>query len=166
MVNPRDWTKWYLFLPGFLLFMAIVVVPLGFSYVIMFFRWNLLDPYDRSPTFVGLNNFVHVIFQMPDFWAAWLRTIEFAAFVIPSEFGLGLLIAVVLNRKLRFERMVRTLIFIPLAMAPIVLGTEWRIMFNQIYGMIGYVTSLLHLPPQCWVSCPSTALFAAGIVDI
>jgi multiple sugar transport system permease protein len=82
------------------------------------------------------------------------------------EFALGFLLAIALNRKIGFERIVKSLILLPLAVSPVAAGALWRVMFSPLYGVIDYFLVLLGIPAQPWASSVSQALLSVEIVDI
>jgi multiple sugar transport system permease protein len=161
-----NYTKYILFLPGFFVLLFITIFPLIFNYVIMFFRWKLVDPVLKTPVFVGLDNFIYLFSSYNRFWDAWYKTALYTVIVVPIEFALGLVLALALNKQLKGERVIKTMLLLPLATAPIMVGALWRIMYNPVYGIINYFLSLLNLPPQGWVSERSQALISVAIVDI
>ncbi len=154
------------FLPGFAVITFIVIGPLAFLYVIMFFQWNLHDPFQSNPFFVGLQNFVTVLTHDKQYWSSWSLTLFFTAVAVPAEFALGFTLALALNRKIRFERIVKSLILLPLAMAPVAAGALWRVMYSPLYGIIDYTLGLFGIPPQPWIASTGQALFAVELVDI
>jgi len=161
----EKYTKWLFFAPGFVVFLVVIIAPLVFSYVIMFFRWNLFDPFQKNPVFVGLGNFVELSTDL-QFWGAWYRTVLFAAVVVPTEFVLGFVLALSLKRDLRGERVIKTLLLLPLAMAPITVGALWRVMYSPMFGVINYFLGFLGIPPQAWAASTQQALISTAIVDI
>jgi multiple sugar transport system permease protein len=156
----------FFFAPGFSLILFIIVGPIAFLYVMMFFQWNLHNPFQNYPVFVGINNFITIFTQDHDFWYAWYLTALFTAVVVPVEFVLGFALALALNRKIGFERIVKSLILLPLALSPVAAGALWRVMFSPLYGVIDYFLRLLAIPAQPWASSVSQALLSVEIVDI
>ncbi len=154
------------FLPGFSIIAFIVLGPLAFLYVIMLFQWNLHDPFQNYPFFIGLGNFITIFANDRQFWNSWYLTGLFTAVVVPAEFVLGLTLALALNRKMRFERIAKSLILLPLAMAPVAAGALWRVMYSPLYGIIDHSLGLFGIPPQPWISSTGQALFAVELVDI
>jgi multiple sugar transport system permease protein len=165
MVSERT-VKWLFFAPGFVVLLFVIIVPLAFNYVLLFFKWHLTNPFQREPVFVGFDNFIYLLTENESFWRAWYRTLIFAAIVVPTEFGLGLILALALNRRLSFERTIRTLIMLPLAMAPVAVGALWRVIFSPAYGVVNYFLGFFGVPPQPWMSDTSQSLLTAAIVDI
>jgi multiple sugar transport system permease protein len=161
-----EYTKYIFFLPGFFVLLFVIIFPLVFNYAIMFFRWKLVDPLLKNPVFVGLDNFIYLFSGYNRFWDAWYKTALYTLIVVPIEFAIGLVLALALNRRLKGERVIKTMLLLPLATAPIMVGTLWRVMYNPVYGVINYFLSLFNLPPQGWVSQTSQALISVAIVDI
>jgi ABC-type sugar transport system permease subunit len=104
----------------------------------MFFRWKLVDPVLKTPVFVGLDNFIYLFSGYNRFWDAWYKTALYTVIVVPIEFALGLVLALALNRQLKGERVIKTMLLLPLATAPIMVGALWRVMYHPVYGVINY----------------------------
>lgn len=158
--------KYLFFFPGFGLLLFVIISPLVFNYIIMFFRWKLVDPVLKSPVFAGLDNFIEIFSGYNRFWDAWVKTIIYTSIVVPIEFILGMILAVALNRNIKLERAVKSILLLPLAMAPIMVGALWRIMYHPVNGLINYILINIGLPPQEWVSNASSALVSVALVDV
>lgn len=158
--------KYLFFLPGFGLLMFIIISPLAFNYIIMFFRWKLVDPVLKNPIFAGIDNFIEIFSGYNRFWDAWFKTAIYTCIVVPIEIVLGIILALSLNRSLKFERIIKSVLLLPLAMAPIMVGALWRIMYHPVSGIINYILVMIGTPPREWISSTSTALISVAIVDI
>lgn len=126
--------------------------------------------YPATYTFIGLQHYVsivsawfvagsdenHVIFQT----VIWVVANSIFHFVI----GLGL--ALILNRKMRFRAFYRTLLMVPWAMPQFVAAFAWKFLYNQQGGYIDAVLQALHLPVIGWGSDPTWALISVIIVNI
>jgi len=121
-------------------------------------------------TFIGLKNYTdiisgwfvsgsddqHVLLQT----GIWLVANAIFHFVI----GLGL--ALILNRKMLFRGVYRTLLMVPWAMPQFVAAFAWKFLYNEDKGYINTALQALHLPAIGWGSDPTWALIAVIIVNI
>jgi len=111
--------------------------------------------------FVGLANYAE-IFQTPEFWKATWNTILFCILTVPVGLFLSLLVAMLLNAKIKFKGGFRTIFFLPLVCAPAAVAMVWRWIFNGEYGILN---QMLGQNIQ-WITNPKTAVIAVAIVSI
>ena len=85
--------------------------------------------------FIGLANYVE-IFQTPEFWKATWNTIYFCILTVPLGLFLSLLVAMLLNAKIKGKGVFRTIFFLPMVCAPAAVTMVWRWIFNAEYGIL------------------------------
>jgi multiple sugar transport system permease protein len=152
--------------PAMLLLIAITFYPILDGISLSFFTMQLNKPWKGHP-FVGLANYVALV-QDPVFQLALENTVLWTAGTVISQFALGLLTAVLLNRPLRGMRVFSILVLLPWVM-PIVVGAQmWAWMFDFQLGVINSLLLNLHLITQSvpWLANPNTALPAAMIASL
>ncbi len=124
---------------GFLIF---VVVPLGFS-----LYWSFTDyrvTANAPPNWVGLNNYVRLITKDSSFVASVVNTLYLTVLGLPLQMAAALFLAVLLNQKMKGERIFRMAFYLP-----VVLGFNtavllcWRLMLNTGTGIINQVIRAL-----------------------
>jgi multiple sugar transport system permease protein len=158
-----SWSKGYLLAaPALLVMIVIFVYPLGYSFVMSFFQWDLSA---GNATFLGLANYTDS-FASPEFDRALLNQIIFSVVAISVELVGGMAIALLINGKLRGMRAARTLLLIPPMIAPAVVGLNFRWLFNTQYGLFDALLRDVGLPPIPWLSDPNWALASVIIADI
>ena len=111
--------------------------------------------------FIGIGNYVNM-FQNAEFWRATGNTLLFCVLTVPVGMFLSLLVAVMLNAKVKFKGGFRTLFFLPLVCAPAAVAMVWRWIFNGEYGILN---QMLGQNIQ-WITNPKTAVIAVAIVSI
>lgn len=139
--------------PAILGFIIFVAYPLGASLYYSFCSYSVLRP----PRPIGAANYVH-LFHDGLFRTSLYNTVYYAAFAIPASIVLALLLAMLLNSKVRGIAIYRTLFYIP-SIVPLVAGSVlWIWLFNP---QVGPVNSLLRLMgidnPPGWFSDPAWA---------
>ena len=158
-----SWRRGYLLAgPALIVMIAIFLYPLGYSFVMSFFRWDLSA---GSDDFLGLANYIDS-FNSPDFLQSLRNQMIFSAVSLSVELVGGMAIALLINGKLRGLRLARTLLLIPPMIAPAVVGLNFRWLFNEQYGLIDALLRDLHLPPIPWLSDPNWALVSVIIADV
>ncbi|MEJ8570550.1 sn-glycerol-3-phosphate ABC transporter permease UgpA [Microbaculum marinum] len=96
------------------------------------------DAFGLSVKFVGLDNFVR-LFEDPNYLAVVRVTVVFSAATAILSMGLALLLAVAADRVLRGSTVYKTLVIWPYAVAPVLAGVLWWLMFNPSIGIIAYL---------------------------
>ena len=158
-----SWRRGYLLAgPALIVMIAIFLYPLGYSFVMSFFQWDLSA---GSNDFLGLANYIDS-FNSPDFLQSLRNQMIFSAVSLSVELVGGMAIALLINGKLRGLRLARTLLLIPPMIAPAVTGLNFRWLFNEQYGLIDALLRDLHLPPIPWLSHPNWALVSVIIADV
>ena len=125
---------WVLILPTIIILVCIVFLPLVISLWTSFTPYKLLRP-DTIYKFIGLRNYQR-IFNDLDFWVAFGRTVLFLAIALNVELVIGLGIALLINKITIGQRLLRTLIMFPMMFSPILVGFQWKYIFNDMPEMI------------------------------
>lgn len=146
----REQTFWaYVFLLPWLIGLTVFVTgPILYSLGLSFFNYTL----GREATFIGLDNWIKAFTQDDLFWPTIGRTFLYTAVVVPvSVFG-ALLIALLMNQRLRFTTFYRTVFFMP-HLAPVIAATYiWLWLLNPQYGLLNELIFQLgyHLTGTGW----------------
>ncbi|SDS65721.1 carbohydrate ABC transporter membrane protein 1, CUT1 family [Paenibacillaceae bacterium GAS479] len=130
-------------LAGLLLFQLI---PMLSSAVISFTDWDLLT----KARFVGLDNYREAL-QDEQTLTSMLNILKYIAGYLPSVLALGLLFAVLLNRKLRGVQFYRIAIFVPVITSWVAVSIIWRWLLNGQSGLVNYVLSLVGIQGPVWL---------------
>ena len=111
--------------------------------------------------FVGLANYAEM-FQTPEFWKATWNTILFCILTVPVGLFLSLLVAMLLNAKIKFKGGFRTIFFLPMVCAPAAVTMVWRWIFNADYGILNQLfgTNIK------WITDPNVVMISCAIVAI
>jgi multiple sugar transport system permease protein len=157
-------TPWLMVLPALLLVLAINIVPLVYSTVLAFFQWNLIQA-STPPRFIGIDNFIRLVTRDPQFISATLNTGIVVIGTVAVQTVLGVAVALLLDQKLRFTGVATTLLLIPLALAPAVVGLLFSSLFNSTLGPINYLLDAAGLPAPSWLGDAKWALASVIIVD-
>jgi multiple sugar transport system permease protein len=165
-ISSNDWRiRWapLLFLvPAGAIILAVVIFPMVSLISNAFYSWNLLT---GTRTWIGLGNYASILTE-PLFLKSLLRTTVFALVVVVVELSIGFLLALLFNRALYGEGVMRSLFLAPMLIAPVAAGLIWRFMYEPSIGIINYLLSLVGLPAVRWISQTSTALPAVGVTEI
>ena len=113
----------------------------------------------------GLANFQYVLTD-PVFHQALKNTLGYVCIVIPVSTCIAILIATLLNQKIKFSGFFQTCYFIPMVTSTIAVGFAWRFMFSDRHGIINYLLGLLNMEPVKWLLDPSKNFYALCIYGI
>jgi multiple sugar transport system permease protein len=156
------WQRGYLLAsPAFLVMIVIFIYPLGYSFIMSFFRWDL----GQATPFIGLRNYTDLL-SGHQFHRSLRNQIIFSLVSITVEVAAGMAIALLVNGKMRGMRLARTLLLIPPMIAPAVVGLNFRWLFNTQYGLVDALLRMANLPEIPWLSDPNWALASVIIADI
>ena len=144
-------------LPAFAGTLLFIIIPVICSFLLSFCRWDLLNPIE----FVGFSNYFD-IFSDKLFFKILINTVVFA--VSTSVFGviIPLILASVLNEKIRASEFFKTAYFIPFITPMVVIGIVWQWIFDP---NIGLLNNLLHIHIN-WLYDPNFAMPALIIVSV
>ncbi len=150
----------YLILP------TVFMIGFFFLPLLMAFRISLLDySHDLyTPAFVGLQNYQTLLHSAP-FWHALQNTFVFLFGVVPAMVTLPIVLALLVNGKLKGITIFRSLIYIPVIISMVVVGIAWRWLYADD-GLINWLLSLFNLPRVGWLVSPDIALYAVMIVVV
>lgn len=153
----------YLFLAPFLvLFTVFVLAPAVYGLWISLHDWNPLLP--RQP-FAGLRNYTQLFtpgsLTSGDFWSSMRATGIFTLASVPFLLVIPLVIAVLLNQKIKGGSVMRAVFFAPYVLGVAVIGVIWKYLLDPQFGVVNHVLGALGLPsdipwtvdtPWVWVS--------------
>lgn len=156
----------YMFLlPAIFVFGVALFYPVFFGVRLSFFQWSFRDIYAQAPRFVGFKNYIEE-FQNPQFLTSLRVTTVFIFATMVSELLVGLVLALLTERKTKGLTVFRTIFILPIMIAPVVVGVIWRYLYNANYGLINYFLGLFGADPVMWLAQPATALASIIITDI
>jgi multiple sugar transport system permease protein len=147
--------------PSLLGVLAFLLAPVVIVAVVSLFRWNLLT----APRFVGLANYRRMAGDA-SVWHSVLVTVYFVLLSIPAQTVLALLLALLLNTKLRGVKTFRALYVVPWMATPVVMGVVWKWIFDPQNGALNAFLGLFGVQPLSWLSSTSLALPSVAAVGI
>lgn len=165
MVGDTGWrrTGWILLfvLPSMAGMLLFTIGPIIASAVLTLFEWDLLT----DPEFVGLDNFRRLMHD-DNIWTALQHTVTFIAGYVPSVMVLALLLALVLNSKLKGLALFRTAFFLPVVSSWVAVALLWSWLFNPRYGLINYGLSQIGIDGPKWLFDTEWAMPAIIITSV
>lgn len=156
-LNNQQYAGWMFILPALVGTFIFIIIPVICSFGLSFVKWDLLNPIK----FVGLDNYKE-IFTEPLFYKILLNTVVFA--VSTSSFGviIPLLLAGILNSKIKGAEFYKTAYFLPFITPMIVAGIVWEWIFDPNIGLLNHI---LHIHIN-WLYDTRFAMPALIIVSV
>ncbi len=152
----------FLVIPAIVIPVAVGVIPFLIGLIFSFTDWNLTVP---GVHFIGIQNYIEIL-RDSSFWEAVLVTIEFTGLAVGIEMLLGSFVAFLLSRNVRGQWFFRSIILIPLTVAPVLSALMWKLMLAPTGGVINYLLGFLGMPNVAWLSNPSTSLLSLVVIDV
>lgn len=153
------------FLTPALIFLAVTALfPLLYSVYLSFFRLKLNLP-NQEPVFVGFANYAKMLTDTM-LHTSTLNTIVFAFISVALEVVLGLMVAMVICSDKMWARVVTSIFMIPMIMAPVAIGTLWRMMMDSSTGVLNYFLSFFGIDSVQWLADPTMAKVSVLLVNV
>jgi fructooligosaccharide transport system permease protein len=154
--NKKEVTKAFLFLlPALVLGTLFIILPIALSIIYGFTDYYLLTPNETK--FVGLKNFSTML-KDPMVIKAFINTAYFVIMVIPVQLGTALILAVLVNKKFKFNTLYRTAFYAPNIISLVVLSLLWNMLLSPNGGLINTLLQSIGLPAQPFLSSPKQAM--------
>lgn len=165
-MTRRRLPEWFLLLlPAIIVIAAVVLIPLIFSLYSSFTPYKLTRP-STLWKWVGTYNYEKILSDAK-FWAAFGRTVLFLTIVLNLELVLGLGIALLMNKVTWGQRTLRTILMFPMMFSPILVGFQFKFIFNDNIGLVNNVLQSLGYDAALpWLVDGKLAMFSIMFAEI
>jgi multiple sugar transport system permease protein len=137
-------------------------IPVVATFVLAFTNYDVLA---GTASFVGLDNFVESFSD--EVWNASIwHTVAYTFFTVPVAMAIAVVVAVLLNQKLRGRAWYRAAFFLPHITATVAIAMVWMWMFEPRFGLFNAILSWFGVNGPAWLSDPSTAMPAVILVGV
>ena len=155
----RDGSGWGLMMvaPTIIGLIILNIIPFIDTIHMSFSKTKAFGAYE----FCGLDNYIEM-FQSPEFWKATWNSVYFCILTVPIGVFLSLIVAVLLNAKIKGKTTFRAIFFLPMVVAPAAVAMVWKWIFNSQYGILN---SLMGTQIR-WLTDPNIVLVTCAIVAI
>ena len=158
----RAWAGRLFVAPNLAAVAVFMLFPLGFSLYMSFQSWDVFRP----PKFVGMKNFEELFTSDPLFLIAIRNTVIFTLGTVVPTLLISLVVAGVLNRKVKGIGIFRTIVFVPLAISSVVMAVVWQFVFNTDNGLLNIMLGWIGIGPIPWLVDPRWAMFSLCVVSV
>lgn len=158
----RSRLRFWLFLaPALISFVVVVVIPVIIGFYYSTTNW---DGVNMSPNMIGLDNFIRMFTNDPDFLRAFLFTTGIAVVTVILVNAIGLALAMFVMQKFKGANLLRSVIFMPNLIGGLLLGFTWNFIFTNIFSSIGTALNLDFL--NGWLSNSETGFMGIIILNV
>jgi arabinogalactan oligomer / maltooligosaccharide transport system permease protein len=171
----RYWYAYAMVLPVVVVVAVLVLYPLAQGVYFSFTdinEGNIANPVlDRPATYdvVGLDNYRRVLSgdtSFGGFWTTLVRTLVWTFSCVVLHYGVGLGLALLLNREVRFRTLYRVLLILPWAVPAFISAFAWKYLFNADFGIINWALESVGIDGPVWLGQSNLALVAVIIVNV
>ncbi|HIX29473.1 MAG TPA: sugar ABC transporter permease [Candidatus Blautia stercoravium] len=149
---------WLFILPTVIGLIILNIIPIFQTVYQSFFKTG---DFGKGNIFIGFENYTKV-FGDAEIWQALINTFKYAIIEVPFSIILALVLAVLLNRKMKGRSVYRTVIFLPMVAAPAAVAMVWRWLFNSDFGLLN---NIFHLNVK-WISDPKIAVYSIAVIGV
>ncbi len=151
-------------MPALVIILFTQLIPVLYSIQLSFQDWSLaISP--KPLGFVGLKNYIKA-FNDEIFLQTLRMSTIFCLSATSLQIVLGFIIAYFTVGEGWFFRLTRTILILPMVIAPVANGVIWRMILNTRYGLLNSILNLLGIQSQNWLGDPTLALIAVILVDV
>jgi ABC-type sugar transport system permease subunit len=150
--------------PGFVLYLLFVLVPVLAT---LAFSLMQIDRFSWEADYVGLENFIYILSDR-QFWRSFANTFFFIALAVTGNVGVGLLVAVLLDRNLpkALLYVLRFAYFLPVLVATALVSLVWKFLYSTDLGILNHYLRDFGFPPIGWLTDGNMAMISIVIMDV
>jgi multiple sugar transport system permease protein len=142
-----------------LVHIALVWVPALGSVALSFSSWDGIGG-SSDIEWVGFQNYVDIFTRYPRFWPAVQHNLIWLLFLLVVPTVAGLLLAVLLDRQLRFGRIYQSALYLPMVLSLALVGFIWQLIYQPEQGLLNNVLGTAATDPVNWLGDPDINLYA------
>jgi ABC-type sugar transport system permease subunit len=155
----------YLFLaPSFAILLAFLIFPLSWNIYIALHDVSLTTLL-KDWEYVGPENFV-TLFNDPNFYTSLKVTLMFAGGSVALQFGVGMLMAIVLNQQIRGSGVYRAILIIPWTISAVIAAFSFKFILDDNFGIMNYILNQMGIESVGWLSDPNIVVWSLVIANV
>ncbi len=159
MKNKIEKMGYLMSAPYVLYFLMFSAFPIFFSLFLVFHRWNIVGPMK----WVGLAN-LNMMFSDPLFWKSIWNTVRFLMIHIPLQVIVALVLAEVLNQKIKARAFFRASFFLPVVVSGVVVTILWKQLYSTDTGLLNSMLAVIGIGKVNWLTNTAMAMPSIAIM--
>lgn len=160
-LNEALW-GWAMVAPTIIGLVVLNIIPI-FQTLKMSFHKS--GDFGRNDIFVGFENYQRMLGDAQVWQATW-NTFKYTLLVVPATVVLAILLAVLLNSKIKGKHLYRTIFFLPMVAAPAAVTMVWKWLYNTDFGLINFVLGKMGIGRINWIEDPKIAMYSIALIGI
>lgn len=160
-MSKRDRKLDLFYIPAIILFLLFVIYPFGKGIYLSLTNWN---GYSRSMKFVGMTNYINM-FSDKNVLIAFKNTLIYGFGSTLIQNVLGILLAVFLNQQFKGKGIIRTVVYLPVMIAPLIMGYIMYFFFTYNNGAINDILNLFGAAPVDWLADGQRSIIILTLVN-
>lgn len=163
MKRKNNISAYFFLVPAGIVYLSVIIVPVFYSLFVSLHKWNGIAKME----FVGLENYITLIFHDETFLIALRNNILWIILTISVTMTVSLGFAIVLNKKFFGRTVFRAFFYFPCVVASIAVAIIWRWIYNPNIGFINQFFKALGTGiKQTWISDPKASLYACFFASL
>jgi multiple sugar transport system permease protein len=155
----------YLFLaPSFAILLAFLIFPLSWNIYIALHDVSLTTIL-KDWEYVGPENFI-TLFKDPNFYTSLKVTLMFVGGSVALQFGVGMLMAIVLNQQIRGSGVYRAILIIPWTISAVIAAFSFKFILDDNFGILNYILNQMGIESVGWLSDPNIVVWSLVIANM
>lgn len=154
----QNFWGWLFILPTMLGLVLLNIIPIFSTIKQSFFKTG---DFGRGNIFIGAENYL-TMFKDAEVWQSLWNTFKYAIIEVPFSIAIALVLAVFLNRKMKFRSGYRAIFFLPMIAAPAAIAMVWRWLYNSQFGLINHIFG----SNVQWISNPKIAWISVAVIGV
>ena len=160
--NKKQYIGLLYITPWILGFLVFQLYPFVSSFLYSFTDYSLT----ASPSFTGLKNYIELFSKDEQFFNSLKVTLYYVFMSVPMKLAFALLVAMILNIRLKYVNFFRTVYYLPSILGgSVAVAVLWRFLFLED-GLVNRILGYVKIPPVGWLSDPSIALFSISLLTV
>lgn len=160
--NLKTWGYAYAFIAPTLI--GVLILNLWGVVQSMYYSFNNVKGF-AQPEFVGLDNYVRLLEDL-EVWRSLKNVFVYAITTVPVGVAISLLLAVLLNTKIKGKGFFRCIYFLPVVSAPAAVALVWKWLYNKDFGLFNQILGVIGIKGPDWLGDSGMAMLSVAIVGI
>lgn len=162
-MSTREALNGYLFFsPGLIGFLVFMAFPICYSLYLSFTSYNIYN----SPKWIGLLNYRILFTQDPLFYKSLYNTLYYVAISVPLNTIVGILIAVLMNQKIKGMRLFRTIFFLPSVVSGVAVALLWQWILDGNFGLLNTFLAKFGIEGPGWLTDESWSKLSLIVMNL